>query len=37
MNESTRKHCRSVERYHICALFKAYFGEQAWKATGDRL
>jgi hypothetical protein len=21
----------------ICALFKAYTGEQAWKATGDRL
>jgi hypothetical protein len=22
---------------HICALFKAYFGERAWKAIGDRL
>jgi len=22
---------------HICALFKAYSGEQAWKAIGDRL
>jgi hypothetical protein len=21
----------------ICALFKVYMGEQAWKATGDRL
>ena len=21
----------------ICALFKAYFGERAWKAIGDRL
>jgi hypothetical protein len=21
----------------ICALFKAYKGERAWKATGDRL
>jgi hypothetical protein len=22
---------------HLCALFKAYTGEQAWKAIGDRL
>jgi hypothetical protein len=22
---------------HICALFKVYTGEQAWKAIGDRL
>jgi len=22
---------------HICALYKAYTGERAWKAIGDRL
>ena len=27
--------CRKLSR--ICALFKAYSGERAWKATGDRL
>jgi len=32
----TGKLCRSVGT-HICALFKAYSGEQAWKAIGDRL
>jgi len=32
------KNCRSVEKIsHICALFKAYSGERAWKAIGDRL
>jgi hypothetical protein len=38
MNESnweTLSQRRKIS--HICALFKAYFGEQAWKATGDRL
>ena len=38
MNESnweTLLQHRKISR--ICALFKAYSGEQAWKAIGDRL
>jgi len=38
MNESnweTLSQRRKISR--ICALFKAYSGERAWKATGDRL
>jgi hypothetical protein len=27
--------CRKIAR--ICALFRAYTGERAWKAAGDRL
>jgi len=27
--------CRKLS--HICALFKAYSGEKAWKAIGDKL
>ena len=29
-------HCQH-KLSHVCALFKAYSGEQAWKAIGDRL
>jgi hypothetical protein len=25
------------KKAHMCALYKAYTGERAWKATGDRL
>jgi hypothetical protein len=31
----TLAHCRKTSR--ICAPFKAYMGERAWKAIGDRL
>ena len=34
-NGETSPLCRKLSR--ICALFKAYSGEQAWKAIGDRL
>jgi hypothetical protein len=31
----TLTRCRKIAR--ICAVLRAYTGEQAWKATGDRL
>jgi hypothetical protein len=34
-NWETLASCRKLSR--ICALFKVYSGEWAWKATGDRL
>jgi uncharacterized protein YfeS len=34
-NWETLSRHRKISR--ICALFKAYSGEQVWKATGDRL
>jgi hypothetical protein len=34
-NWETLARRRKISR--ICALFKAYTGERAWKATGDRL
>jgi len=34
-NWETLVSCRKLSR--ICALFKAYSGEQAWKAIGDRI
>jgi hypothetical protein len=33
----TRKPWHSVERQLTCVLFKAYTGERAWKAIGNRL
>jgi hypothetical protein len=35
LNWETLASCRKLSR--ICALFKAYSGERAWKAIGDRL
>jgi hypothetical protein len=35
MNWETLSQRRKISR--VCALFKAYSGEQAWKAIGDRL
>ena len=35
LNWETSSQRRKISR--ICALFKAYFGERAWKAIGDRL
>jgi hypothetical protein len=34
-NWETLTQCRKISR--ICALFKGYRGEQAWKATGNSL
>jgi hypothetical protein len=34
-NWETLSQCRKISR--ICALFKAYSGERAWKAIGERL
>jgi hypothetical protein len=34
-NWETLSQLRKISR--ICALFKAYFGERAWKVIGDRL
>ena len=34
-NWETLASCRKLSR--ICALFKSYSGEQAWKVIGDRL
>ncbi|PNF23489.1 hypothetical protein B7P43_G07714 [Cryptotermes secundus] len=35
LNWETLTQCR--ETAHICALFKEYMGEWAWKAIGDRI
>jgi hypothetical protein len=34
-NWNTLTECRKIAR--LCVLFKAYMGEQAWKAIGDRI
>ena len=36
-NWETMSHRREISRIRVCGLFKAYSGERAWKAIGDRL